>query len=120
MKISKYQLAWSYGANDPFGFSISGFYSEQNFNNTLDPALEDSKQSGVDLGLRFDVSPVLTVSPTFSHEVVEDDDAVNTKQTTRRAGLRFQYQASSVVTLSGGLLGAEIETEVDGGGGRAL
>ena len=109
-----------YGANNPFGVDISGSYSERNFINTLDPALEDSKRHRVDVSLRFDASPVLSIFPTYSYEVIEDEDAVNTKETTQRAGLRFRYLASSVVTVTGGVRSAEIETETDGGGGRVV
>ena len=93
------RFALTTGLNDPIGFTLEGRYREQNYYDTTDPGLFNSRNFGFTGTTRFDLSAVSEARVVLGYDDYSADDALQTNRQTSSFSLGFTTALSKVDTL---------------------
>lgn len=89
------------GERAPFGAVLSYSIGDLTYRNVTDPRFFDRAESAIDLSTRFDISPVLQLNAGLGYAKTENEDQLNSIDTTQSARIGFVGQVSKVLTLDG-------------------
>jgi hypothetical protein len=106
------------GKDRRFGTDTRLDYNLRRYTDTADPDLFDVETQSASTALRFDVTRTASLTLTASLSERRLDDLLDREERTERIGLGADVALDDVWRVSANLGFAEIETELDGPGGR--
>lgn len=99
------------GRTASVGFEVGASYEEQDYEDTIDPDLVDTKTERANVAAILRFSEVMTGRLGLDYSHVEEDDAAQTVTDTATATAGLEYLLSERLTLSGSLGYTEIDEE---------
>jgi opacity protein-like surface antigen len=103
-------LSYDFGRTAPLGFGIDAGYDRTEYENTIDPDLNDVEILRLGLEARLRLSEVLTSTGGLSYVREDEDDAAQTLTETITTTVGLQYLASPRLGLTASVGWTEIET----------
>jgi hypothetical protein len=111
---TSFGAAYEMGLEGPFGLRVSSQYSKLDYQDTLDPDLDDSENVRLDALARFRLNPTLAVRGLAGISRTRDEDATNTETTDTYVGVGIENETAGGLSYSGDLFFDRSKTTVTG------